>query len=605
MTDTPHPVDATVSAPTERQPAPTQAFGRLFPAAVRAYVRASEFGLILVALAVGMASGLLVSAMSIFSQLSHEFLFDLPKGEHLSLAIELVPWRSVLSVAGGGAALALLTAWAGARFRGRLSDAIEANALHGGRLSLGGSLFITAQTMISNGSGGSVGLEAAYTQICAAFASILGRELGARRNDMRLLVACGAAGAISAAFHAPLAGSFYGFEVILGSYSVVSLVPIVGSAVVASIVAGRFVDHRLLASAPGAEFLGHGEILHIAVVALLCSAASIVLMSAVASCERLFNSTIKPAWLRPLIGGAMVGGIGIVAPAALSSGHGALPIALAPSAPGMALLAIAVLKSGAAAISLGSGFRGGLFFASLFIGALLGRCYADATTLLPFISPANQNAMALVGMAGLATGIVGAPISMTCLALEMTGDFGVTLSALIVSAIVSLVVRETFGYSFATWRFHLRGETIRGPHDIGWERDLRVARLMRHDVRTMPADASIAEARALTPMGAAKEAMLLDSQGRYCGSVLTSDLHTTTEDPAEPVSTLAHLENVFLTPDESIRQALDLFNESEADVVAVVSDQKQRKVIGRLSEAHALRRYGEELERRNRAYVER
>jgi CIC family chloride channel protein len=128
---------------------------------------------------------------------------------------------------------------------------------------------------------------------------------------------------------------------------------------------------------------------------------------------------------------------------------------------------------------------------------------------------------------------------------------------------------------------------------------------MRHDVRTMVADTSIAEARALVPVGAAKEVMLLDQQGRYSGAVLTSDLHTTTEDPSRPVSTLAQWNDVFLTPGDTIRHALDLFNDSEADVVAVVSDPKQRKVLGRLSEAHALRRYGEELERRNKAYVER
>ena len=602
MTDAPHPGEA-AAPPKERPSAPTQAVARLFPAPVRAFVRASEIGLGMVALSVGLASGLLVTAMSLFSQYAHEILFGLPHGQRLSLAADLVPWRAVASISGGGAVLALLSIWAGARFRGRMADAIEANALHGGRLSLGGSLFITVQTMISNGCGASVGREAAYTQISAAVASLLGRGLGARRNDMRLLVACGAAGGIAAAFHAPLAGSFYGFEVVLGAYNVVSLVPIVGSAVVASLVAGQFVDHRLLQTT-GVETLGHGAFVHIVVVALICSAASVGLMSAVASSERLFGA-LKPAWLRPVLGGALVAGIGIAAPAALSSGHGALPIAVAPDAPMLGLLAIAVLKSGAASISLGSGFRGGLFFASLLVGALLGRVYGDATAFLTFLPPANTTAMAVVGMAGLGTGIVGAPFAMTCLALEMTGDFGVTLNALIVSAIVSVVVRETFGYSFATWRFHLRGESIRGPHDIGWERDLRVARLMRHDVRTVMADTAIEEARGLTPMGAAKEVMLVDSQGRYCGSTLVSDLHTATEDPSAPISTLAHWQTTFLTPGESIRQALDLFGESEADVIAVVSDPVQRKVIGRLSEAHALRRYGEELERRNRAFVER
>ncbi len=542
--------------------------------------------------------------MSLFSQAAHEILFGLPHGQRLSLAEELVAWRTALAIAGGGALVGLLGLWAGKRFANRMADAIEANALHGGRMSVGGSLYITAQTLISNGCGASVGLEAAYTQLCSALSSALGRSLGARRNDMRLLVACGAAGAIAAAFNAPLAGAFYAFEVVLGAYSVVSLVPIVGSAVVASLVAARFVDHRLL-PIEGAITLDHGALAHVVAVTLIASAASVALMSAVAACERLFNATVRPAWLRPAVGGALVAGLGILTPAALSSGHGALPIAVAPAMPAIALLSIAVLKSGAAAISLGSGFRGGLFFASLFVGALIGRAYGDASAAVTFVPAANATAMAILGMAGLGTGIVGAPFAMTCLALEMTSDFGVTLSALIVSAGVSLVMRETFGYSFATWRFHLRGETIRGPHDVGWARDLRVARLMRRDVRTLTADTSIAEARALTPLGAAKEAMLLDAQGRYCGCVLVSDLHATPQEAAEPVSTLAILQGVFLTPGETIRQALDLFQESEADVIAVVSDPVQRKVLGRLSEAHALRRYGEELERRNKAYVER
>ena len=180
---------------TERHPAPTRVFGRLFPAWARAFVRAREAGLVVVALFIGVVSGLAVTAMSLASQAMHEFLFDLPRGLRLSLASALDPWRVLGSVMAGGVLLALLAHFLAPRFRGRLHDAIEANALLGGRMSIGGSAFITLQTMVSNGFGGSVGLEAAYTQVCSAFASRLGRELGARRNDMRLLVACGAAGA--------------------------------------------------------------------------------------------------------------------------------------------------------------------------------------------------------------------------------------------------------------------------------------------------------------------------------------------------------------------------------------------------------------------------
>lgn len=587
-----------------RRPAPTRVFGRLFPAWIRAFVRARETGLAVVALIIGAVSGLLVAGMSLTSQRLHELLFGLPHGLKLSLSFGLVPWRVIAVVASGGVLLALLAKFVAPRFRGRMHDAIEANALFGGRLSVGGSLFIVLQTIVSNGFGGSVGLEAAYTQIGSVFGSWFGRELGARRNDLRLLVACGAAGAIGGAFQAPFTGAFYAYETILGGYAVASLVPVSASAVVGTLVTGMFVDHRLLAAPPDPGSLGHGVIVHIVMVALICSAVAVALMSAVAGSERLFNA-MKPAWLRPVVGGALVGVIGLATTAALGSGHGAIVLSVAPEYAATTLLAIAVLKASAASISLGSGFRGGLFFASLLIGSLIGRGYGEFSSLFPYIPPADSIATALVGMAALGTGIVGAPMAMTALTLEMTDDFGIGLSAFIASMIVTLVVRETFGYSFATWRFHLRGESIRGPHDVGWERDLSVSRLMRKDVRTLPATATIAQARAVAPLGASKDLTLVDEQDRYCGSVVTSDLYSTTEDLEAPVSKLAHAQHSYLTPHSSIRQALDLFSSSEADVLAVVADDKSLKVVGTLSEAHALRRYGEELEKRNRAYVER
>ncbi len=601
----PKPAGLDAPAADMHSATPTRVFGGLFPVWLRAFVRTREAGLVLAALAVGAVSGLLVTGMSVVSQLLHEWLFGLPRGLRLSLAASLEPWRAVAAVTAGGIILALLARYVAPRFRGRVHDAIEANALLGGRMSVGGSLFITLQTMVSNGFGGSVGLEAAYTQVCAAFSSWLGRELGARRNDMRLLVACGAAGAIAAAFNAPLAGAFYAFETILGAYSVASLAPIAASAVVSTLVAGQFVDHSLLPTPPGGDSLAPTAFAHIVVVALLCSVVSIALMSMVANAERVFNSLLRPAWLRPVVGGVLVGLLGVATPAALGSGHGAILLASSTEFTAMALLAMLVLKFTASSISLGSGFRGGLFFASLMIGAYVGRCYADATALVAFAARAEPAAMSVVGLTALGTGIVGAPMSMTFLALEMTGDFGIGLSAFIASLIVSLVVRGTFGYSFATWRFHLRGETIRGPHDIGWLRDLSVARMMRKDVRTLPEDTSIGQARIRVPLGVTKEVMLTDADGRYCGVVLVGDIHAAEADPTEPVTKLARLQKSYLTPRATVRDALDMFAAQEADVLAVVTDETNRRVIGRLSEAHALRRYGEELEKRNRAFVER
>ena len=573
------------------------------PVWLRAFVRARESGIAVVAIVVGLASGLLVTVLGVIEQAMHEVLFGLPHHQRLSLSIIEPWWRVVAAVTAGGVLLGLFGRWAGARFKGRLADAIEANALHGGRMSLGGSLYITIQTVVSNGFGASVGLEAAYTQICSAVASRVGRLLAARRNDMRLLVACGAAGAISAAFSAPLTGAFYAFELVLGAYSVGSLVPVAASAIVASFVSSALVDHRLMSVALAVGPVNTRLVGHIVAVSLLASAASILLMMAVGRMERLFVSLKIAPWLRPIIGGMCVGVLGYLAPQVLGAGHGAFAVVLVSDFPAVMLATLAVLKATAAAISLGSGFRGGLFFASLLIGGLAGRTYADAVAAVwPAFAP-DPATMTVLGMAALGTGVLGAPVTMTCLALELTGDLPITVGSLIACAITALVVRETFGYSFATWRFHLRGESIRGPHDVGWIRDLRVGKLMRRDPRIVAADRTIAAARILVPPDAAKEVAVTDAADRYAGLVVVSDLHATTLPGETPLGALAVLPDAFLLPTTPIRRALDLFEREEADVLAVVDTPETRKVIGFMTEAHALRRYGQELERRNRENI--
>lgn len=581
-------------------PIPSQKFDRIFPVWVRAFVRAREFGLVVVGALVGLLSGVLVSGLSAGSQLVHEILFGLDRGQHLSIAAGLAWWRAVGGPVLGAFALAALTLWAGKRFNGRMADAIEANALNGGRMSISGSLYITLQTFISNACGSSVGLEAAYTQISAAVASLFGRGLAARRSDLRLLVGCGAAGAIAAAFGAPLAGAFYAFEVVLGAYSVGSLMPVAASAIVASLISKPLVGHDLLV-VPGPMSAIHGAgFAHLVVLATCMALASIALMRGVALVDGLFNRSRFPAAFRPVLGGLLVGGMAVISPQVMGSGHGALQQNLLHSVPLGLLVGLALLKCLASAVSLGAGYRGGLFFASLLIGSMFGRFYGEGVALWMDLSLSPGTA-AVAGMAAFATGVLGSPVTMTVLALEMTGDFGVTAACFIACAISSLIVRTGFGYSFATWRFHLRGETIRGPADIGWLRDLTVARLMRKDARTLPHDVTIEAARSLFPPGGERQIFLLDKEGRYAGTVLTADLHTALENAESPVSALVLPDDALLLPQMTIREAIDIFEKTETDVLPVLDSAQNGRVLGLLTEAHTLRRYGEELERRHRA----
>src|SRR5689334_23353246 len=343
-------------APASHPAKPAAAPGiRLLPLFLRNFVRNRETGLVLVAIVVGFLSGVLVAAISSLSQVSHALLFDIPFDAHLS-ATGVISWqRTLLIPTLGGVVLALIGLYFARRVKGQqLADAIEANALYGGRVSFRGSLLISIQTLLSNGFGGSVGLEAGYTQICSMFGSHVGQRLAARRNDMRLLVACGAAGAISAAFSAPLAGAFYAFEVVLGAYTSAGLVPVIASAVTAWMVA-RQLTHQSFLMVPGfpspvsVEMIGQTVL-----IGVICAFASIILMVAVAFSERCFaRLSFFGGFLRPILGGALLGALALLTPTVLGAGHGAMQILLVSNPTWLLLTTTIVLKMLASAISLG------------------------------------------------------------------------------------------------------------------------------------------------------------------------------------------------------------------------------------------------------------
>ena len=184
--------------------------------------------------------------------------------------------------------------------------------------------------------------------------------------------------------------------------------------------------------------------------------------------------------------------------------------------------------------------------------------------------------------------------------LETTGDFSLTAATLTASIIASVLVRETFGYSFSTWRLHLRGETIRSAHDVGWLRTLTAGRMMRADVATIPAGVTLAAFRARYPLGSTRRVVALDEAGRYAGIVQTSRVYAD-EDGEDAVADLVTQQNEWLTPEMNIKEIMGVFDRSESDELAVLGE--DRAVLGVVSEAYATRRYAEELEKNRRDLV--
>jgi CIC family chloride channel protein len=569
------------------------------PQTLRALVRADEIWLVVLAAAVGVASGLCVYAMSAITQYGHEILFRLDHGDRLSGSVGLNALRTVGALTGGGLLVGLTGLAIAKWWNRRTVDPIEANALYGGRMSLSDSLFVTGQTILSNGVGASVGLEAGYTQICSALASRLGRSFRLRRNDLRLLVGCGAAGAIAAAFQAPLTGSFYAFELVIGTYSLVTLAPVVVSAI-SSVIVSRILNTNYAGfDIRVPSVLEPVDYLPVLALGMACALGGIAMMRGVTLVESWFRRSGVPVWLRPVVGGAIVGTLALWSPQVLSSGHEALRLGLDTPYPAVHIALLILAKAVASAVSIGSGFRGGLFFASLFLGALAGKLFAAGLATISATQALPAVVCALVGMSALAVAVVGGPLTMAFLALESTGSLPMTIAVLAACVVSALTVRRTFGYSFATWRFHLRGEAIRSAVDIGWVRSLTVGRMMRKDMRTIRSDTALSAFRRQVPLGSADRVVVTDEAGRYAGIVLTPEAHGA-DDTITRVSEILHHPKDVLLPQMTIKEAVQMFESTESDALAVVDAANTRNVIGLLTEQFALRRYTEELDRQRR-----
>ena len=567
-------------------------------ARLRARLRASELGLVALAIGVGVLAGLCVSLMTSIVDLAHMLIYGIPFDVRLSAA-ERVPLPAAFAAPMlGGLALGSIDAWRARRKLPPVVDPVEANALRGGRMSLRESELVAGQTVLSNGCGASVGLEAGYAQIGAGIASRLGVMSHLRRQDLRMLVGCGAGGAIAAAFGAPLTGAFYAFELIIGAYSLANVVPVFAATLVAVLTTKAIIGSPYVISAPEVAPLNSVHYVALVGLGLVAAALGVGAMRAAALIERAFRTLVRSRMLRPVVGGMMLGAMALYTPQVLGAGHGALGLDFYWPLTARELIVLIALKLSASLVSLASGFRGGLFFASLFVGSLLGKLYSIG---IDFLFPSlglDTIACVLVGMGALSTAIVGGPLTMTFLVLESTGNLGVAGGVLAASIATTLAVRAAFGYSFTTWRLHLRGETIRGGQDVGWLRELTVAKMMVPSPPVFPAEESVRAFCESHPLGSANVVVAVGEDGRYHGLIHVPEAHAhalAEGDDGGPVGLVARLPATSLHPDDDIRSALDLFGAAQTDTLAVTA-RETGHVLGTLGEAFAARRYAQETD---------
>ena len=337
-------------------------------------LRSSEIVQIIACALLGVIVGCITAVLRDGVQFFHRVDFALSGSTLLSAGLGIDRFRIVVVPALGGLLLgvmALLTR----RFRGGdIVDPVEANALYGGRMSLVDSIRLALATFVSNGSGASLGMEAGYTQLGSGIFSAVGGYFSLRRADRRIFVTAGAAAAIAAAFNAPLAGAFYGYELILGGYTLNALAPVAVAAVCGTLAQNALGGDQALFAVASAQHVDLRSYLIFGAMGVCAAGLGIVTMMCVTWTERVLRRVSVPDWLRPLAGGILLSAIALYDPQVLGSGHGGIQYHLDIQWPLLALVVLLFAKVIASGVSVGSGFRGGLFSSSLFIGCLFGGC---------------------------------------------------------------------------------------------------------------------------------------------------------------------------------------------------------------------------------------
>ena len=502
-------------------------------------------------------------------------------------------------------ALALWIAWAIVRWAKipdgqTVPDVQLAVAKRGGVVRFRPVLARTLAAVVTLAGGGSAGSEGPTAVLGSAIGSATGRALHFQPRRLKILVGCGAAAGISAAFNAPFAGAFFALEEVLGSFSIGAFSPVVIASVVAAITVRPF-----LGSHPAFHIPPYGSIRPLAIV-LLYPLLGIVCGLASALYSKLFFATsdafghVRATWLRPLLGGLAVGLLGYFGGGLLmGTGHLAIPIEIFGGITWYVLIGFALAKMLATSLTLGSGGSGGLFTPTLFVGAAFGGGIGVlAHQLLPTFG-LHPEAWALVGMAGLIAGTLHAPITAIFMVFEMTDDYNIVPPLMIVSVIALTTSRRFAKHGLYDGWLARRGEHLAHGTDRSIMHRLLVRDVMSTDAVRVSPGAPLARVVAASSESRLTTIPVVDDDGVLHGVITFSALRLALLDrgdlaPLLLAADLAEPTEIALRSD-SVETALTKLNARAIDLLPVVKSEEDPVFLGVLTRDDILASYEREL----------
>lgn len=549
---------------------------------------------------VGLAAVLFRLGIDLIENVSFTGTWAASAVEDDSILVSPWGWAVILVPATGGLIVGLVRkAWPESRQRG-VAEVMMAVQARSGILQARSSWGHAIISAITVGTGGSTGREGPIAYIGASFGSSVGRRFGLAPRDLRVLVGCGFATGIAATFNAPLGGVLLALELIVPEFSAHAFIPLVVSAVVGVTVARVFLGDHATFFLPEFVYNGAQELPLYLALGVLCGLGGVGFIRAMGISQAWWRRLPLLDWVKPALGGLLVGLMGLAlfeatgAYHVFGTGYGTLAAILRADGAVLAigiLLALALLKPLATATTIGSGGGGGVFSASLFVGATYGGLLGLTFSSLFPQAGIDPVAFALVGMGAFYAATARATLTAIVIMAELANDYTILLPLMLCAVVADSVSIALSKESIYTVRLAQSGilydhDKVASPLDF-----LQVKDVMTTQVDTLPGSMKVKDAYAHVLDYGHTGHPIVDVEGKLSGIVTRRDLsrHLADGKGEEPLSAVVPGLCITAFPEEMLHRARDRIFQQEIGRLIVVDPEDRRSIKGILTRSDLLR----------------
>jgi CIC family chloride channel protein len=449
----------------------------------------------------------------------------------------------------------------------------------------------TFASAVTIGSGGSAGLHGPIVHIGSSIGSVVGQKFQVSPDILRTLLACGAAGGISATFNAPIGGVLFAQEVILGRFSSSNFILIVISSLISAIISRVYWGDYPSFMVPPYELITPGELFFYLVLGVLAGTLAVIFIKALYSAEDLFKQIPLPNYLKPALGGLLVGLMGVYYPQIFGVGYESVEGILSNDLSWYLVVILMGAKLIATSLTLGSGGLGGVFAPSLYMGSMLGGSYGYLLNQLFPSMTALPGAYALVGMAGVFAGIAQAPITAIIIIFEMTGDYKVVLPLMLVCVISALVARGICPESIYTLKLVREGRDPYKGEKIDKMGQTLVQSVMTSEVETLDINYSLKTAREIMQQRSYTGFPVM-SDGRLLGLVTYEQvLSALKRDENSCLREIIKPDLIYVHPQDTIAVVVEKMAEGDVGRLPVVDPEDPGILLGIVSRSDIIEAY--------------